>query len=636
MARFGTFAHTGDACDRWIRRLSGRGALRFPRTWGIHRTRTGEAATELGQFGPYGAQFGGEFVGLTFRAFGASTSIRPGLDENGLALLADPVGRVDTPVGVSVDAGDLGVGTVPQPHQIGVEPVGLRPGRCRGALQGIGPRQRGVPGGMGGRGHLRRVLPGLGKRGHGLVTGRPDDGVGILAGLADLLCRLPACRGYVGVSVPPGRLGCGHGLGSGGFEHRLCVSPGRGLGVPLRVQAGKPFVELVNGGDRFGRDSLRLDPRAVGAVGGLFGADRTGDRFGDPLGGFRLDRLDMCLGGGHIAEVRHLADETVQGPGEAGGKRRDLLGQRVSPCACTGGTLRPDRSSGHRVAGLHGQLTPPAVGRQPVVRGIIAVRRWPARSGWCARWMHTSWIRTRHRLGLVVRRALDHANKDARVSETAERAATTVALFDLDGVLVRGDTFTRLLRRHLSGSLSRTVLVVPVLPLTAIPVLRPTATRLIMRLALIGWDPARFRAQAEAFGRELAADHGVAIPEAVAAARSHGGSGGRVVVVTACEHDLARAVLDALGLADVELVASRLGWGRFGVGRGSLHNYGREKPRQLAAYGVLPPWDHAYGDSPADLPMLAGARRAVLVNPDQDLVIRARRELGSRLEIVRW
>ncbi|WP_322759888.1 haloacid dehalogenase-like hydrolase [Frankia sp. Cr2] len=222
------------------------------------------------------------------------------------------------------------------------------------------------------------------------------------------------------------------------------------------------------------------------------------------------------------------------------------------------------------------------------------------------------------------------------MSEPAESAGTGVALFDLDGVLVRGDTFTRLLRRHLSESPWHAALVMPMTPLLAVRPLRPTVARTIMRLALLGFDAPRFRARVQAFGRDLVAEGGVAVPEAVATLRRHAGAGDRVVVVTACEHDLACTVLDALGLGEVELISSRLVWGRFGVGRGSLHNYGSGKPRQLAAHGIEPPWGHAYSDSLADLPILAAADQAVLVNPSRRLALRARRALGGRLQIVHW
>ncbi|WP_239342178.1 haloacid dehalogenase-like hydrolase [Frankia sp. CiP3] len=222
------------------------------------------------------------------------------------------------------------------------------------------------------------------------------------------------------------------------------------------------------------------------------------------------------------------------------------------------------------------------------------------------------------------------------MSKTPERAATGVALFDLDGVLVRGDTFTRLLRRHLSRSRWRAALVMPVTPLLAVRPLRAIAVRMIMRLALLGFDAARFRARAEAFGRELPAERDVVIPEGIATLRRHVEAGDRVVIVTACERELARTLLDTLGLGEVELISSQLVWGRFGVTRGSLHNHGARKPRQLAAHGIEPPWEHAYSDSLADLPMLAAANHAVLVNPDGRLALRAQHALGGRLRIVHW
>ncbi len=74
------------------------------------------------------------------------------------------MGRVEPPVGVGVDAGDLGVRGVPLTDQIGAQPVGLRPGLGRGVLQSLGSGQGGVAGGGGGGDRLGGVLPCLGER----------------------------------------------------------------------------------------------------------------------------------------------------------------------------------------------------------------------------------------------------------------------------------------------------------------------------------------------------------------------------------------------------------------------------------------------------------------------------------------
>jgi phosphatidylglycerophosphatase C len=105
--------------------------------------------------------------------------------------------------------------------------------------------------------------------------------------------------------------------------------------------------------------------------------------------------------------------------------------------------------------------------------------------------------------------------------------------------------------------------------------------------------------------------------------------------VTGCEHALARAILDRLGLHDVELVASRFAHGPRGP-RLVCRNVGREKLRQLAALGIGPAWDVAYSDSLVDLPMLGGAADAVLVNVDAVHFEKARAALGERARRVDW
>jgi phosphatidylglycerophosphatase C len=168
-------------------------------------------------------------------------------------------------------------------------------------------------------------------------------------------------------------------------------------------------------------------------------------------------------------------------------------------------------------------------------------------------------------------------------------------------------------------------------PLAAVPALRSRAIRLVVRAALVGMAVEEFHRRTQRFGTALAREPGRVMPDGVATVREHLRSGDRVVVVTASEETLARALLDALGLTGVELVASRV--------RGSaavVHNRGEEKVRQLAERGIVPQWRVAYSDSLTDLPMLRGARRAVLVNPRPRDLARARAELGDGVVAVTW
>lgn len=215
----------------------------------------------------------------------------------------------------------------------------------------------------------------------------------------------------------------------------------------------------------------------------------------------------------------------------------------------------------------------------------------------------------------------------------SKRSAATV-VFDFDGVLLRGDAFGLFMRRRVFSGVRLPLgllLAVLLAPMIAVPAYRPRAAWMMSRIGLAGRSAEQLRAELRRFGAELGADPGRIIPAGLRKVRAHLDAGDRVVVVTGCEHTLARAVLDAIGLAEVDLVASHIRGPKLIV-----HNYGATKIMQLAAHGVRPPWRVAYSDSLSDLPILAAAEQAVLVNANPRQAARARRLLGSRLSTVSW
>lgn len=217
-----------------------------------------------------------------------------------------------------------------------------------------------------------------------------------------------------------------------------------------------------------------------------------------------------------------------------------------------------------------------------------------------------------------------------------EAAVPPVALFDFDGVLVRGDSFGLFVRDRFARASWRKALVLLMAPLLVLVLLfsRRRALRMLVGLALLGTNEARYREQARAFAVILVHRPRQFYRDGLRTLRQHQQAGNRVMVVTGCEYTLARAVLDELGLASVEVLASRLDPGPLGM-RPAWHNVGPRKVALLAQHGVQA-WQVAYGDTMNDLAMLERADEAVLVNATPKLCKRVEKALGRSVTRVEW
>jgi len=217
-------------------------------------------------------------------------------------------------------------------------------------------------------------------------------------------------------------------------------------------------------------------------------------------------------------------------------------------------------------------------------------------------------------------------------AETARR----VVLFDFDGVLIRGDTFAMFMRDRYARVRWRKGLVLVLSPwfLLTLPFSRRRVLRSLVHLGLLGLDEARYRDLAQAFAVALVHQPGRFCREGLSALRRHQAAGDRIVIVTGCEESLVRGVLAELGITDVEVLASRLRPGRIGM-RSEWHNIGRRKVELLARHGIEA-WQVAYSDSSQDLPMLALAAEAVLVNPTPKLCKRVEKALGRSVTRAEW
>ncbi len=214
-----------------------------------------------------------------------------------------------------------------------------------------------------------------------------------------------------------------------------------------------------------------------------------------------------------------------------------------------------------------------------------------------------------------------------------------VILFDLDGVLAREDTFSVFVRRQLRARAWRIPLAAPALPALAVtgelPTLRGLLARHVVRVALLGLSLEEATAALGALGREFAATPAWLYRDGIDCAREHLDEGHRVIVVTASERHLARALLDGAGLEGAELFASDLTQRRGGLEL-SPHNYGARKGQSLEAAGIERPWQRMYSDSVADLPTLRATQEQVLVNPSRAARQRLTRLFPETLSVASW
>lgn len=214
-----------------------------------------------------------------------------------------------------------------------------------------------------------------------------------------------------------------------------------------------------------------------------------------------------------------------------------------------------------------------------------------------------------------------------------------VVLFDFDGVLMRGDAFLRFVRSRFRRSWWRMLLALATLPLLlpfyAIRALRMPIIGVFVRISLLGIGQPRFELLVHEFAGELIGKPRIFIRDGISAMRRHIVDGDRVVIVTGCEENLVHAIFAAIGLPDLEIIASRLRAGRLGMCK-QVHNFGAAKPVQIAERGISEPWDLAYSDSANDIPMLKRAAEAVLVNADARTSLRVRRALGRDGRQVNW
>jgi len=226
----------------------------------------------------------------------------------------------------------------------------------------------------------------------------------------------------------------------------------------------------------------------------------------------------------------------------------------------------------------------------------------------------------------------------APVPEAADGlpAARPVVLFDLQGVLVHGDAMRDFLRRRQRAAPWRWLAVLAGAPVLLVQKLvsRTAARATWGRLVLLGVHEARYQRLVEAFAEELVRRSRTCCRDGLRVMRQRMAAGDRVLVVTACEERLARAIFRELGLAEIEVLAAQWRDSWSGM-RQALHNSGANKARLLARHG-LETCVVAYSDSVRDVPMLRLAAEAVLVNATPARCKKLEQALGHPVSRVAW
>jgi phosphatidylglycerophosphatase C len=225
-----------------------------------------------------------------------------------------------------------------------------------------------------------------------------------------------------------------------------------------------------------------------------------------------------------------------------------------------------------------------------------------------------------------------------------------VAVFDLDGTLVRGDSLITLIWRLLAHDWWRagaTLLLAPALgPMLFLPHVRRLAITAIFWLATAGVSPAQFdqRVRAFAVGYCHAGNRIEAVLKQLA---RHAAAGHRVMVVTGCAEPLAAALCTALGV-QVEIVAARLQlrpacaglssscrmWDALPGATGE-RSFGAEKVRRLRGAGVSMPIDCAYTNSTEDVALLLAAKERFIVDPVPRTLRRLQTLIGPGYHVLR-
>lgn len=192
-----------------------------------------------------------------------------------------------------------------------------------------------------------------------------------------------------------------------------------------------------------------------------------------------------------------------------------------------------------------------------------------------------------------------------------------LAVFDLDGTLLDGDSTALWLWDRVRRSVPRllaTLLVAPIaVPMVAMPRTRRAGASILLWIATAGLSERQLRASCADFAARFRAK---ALPlrwrgQGVETLDSHLARGDQVVIVTAAPTVLAQALVTPLDRPIIVLGTSLKR--RAGGWVADVHCRNQRKCQALAEAGHGARWAYAYTDSLDDLPLLRGADAPTIV-----------------------
>lgn len=212
-----------------------------------------------------------------------------------------------------------------------------------------------------------------------------------------------------------------------------------------------------------------------------------------------------------------------------------------------------------------------------------------------------------------------------------------VAVFDFDHTLCRFDSsaqFFYWLMRQRWWRVLMCLLIAPlVLPLLLFRPTQKLPVRIAVRLASVGRPIDQLPALIRAYLQQARPDWSYA--QGIERVRWHQHQGDQVVIATGSLQYLVEEMLRQHGIEHVLVVGSEMAPSHFGW-VSAQHCIGKNKIPMLRARGISAPWQYAYSDHFADLPLLRNADVAFLVNPGAKSLRIVQAKASPAIQTLRW